>query len=348
MKTCAISILALAVASLQAFPANRLAIVISPDAGNEWREVAATLAAKHSGDAVCSIMETAPTGSLEKLREFSPTHVAFVMPCDSFDNSVLLALKSMMRCIDPDPYDDAIWSVLTGPVPSVARRIAASREPQRIDAMLATTGVDMNDVPGEVAVLSDAFPVGEYMLKSADGSVVKECVTGDVSHVFREAWARLDPQLIVTSSHATERNLEMPFSQGNVTVANGAFVAGGATFSVPRREKVWIAPGNCLIANHIDSNDMLMTALSFGKVNQFAGYIKKTWFGFVGWNTWRNFEKLGMPLNEAYFSACRELQRKLSSGEWDDDREKAGLEWDLDGTMFYGDPLLEIRLAPAQ
>ncbi len=117
--------------------------------------------------------------------------------------------------------------------------------------------------------------------------------------------------------------------------------------AAPAREKVWLAAGNCLIANHVAADDMVMTALSFGKVNQFVGYFKPTWFGFVGWTTWRLFADGERSLVESYFEANERLLRKLATGDWADAREKAGLEWDRDATIFYGDPRVNVRLPGA-
>ncbi len=337
-------------------PRRRFAIVISPEnaADAAWMDVARTLAAKH-GDAKGETIIVAPP--LEAARELGarrPLRVAFVMKQDEFDASSLVALKNMMRALDDDPFDDALWGIVTGPDVATARRIAASCEPSEIRRLVATTGVDDRAVPGETAVFSDAYPVGEWREKGADGAIRHGCITGDVSRIFADAWRRIDPDFLLTSAHATERNLEMPFSQGGIIATGGVFAACAdvhgrgelAVLARPSAEKVWLAAGNCLIANHIAPDDMLMTALSFGRVNQFAGYIKETWFGFVGWNTWRLFAAGDHSLVESYFAACRELLEKLDKRDWKDEREKRGLEWDRDATIFYGDPMLDIFFKP--
>ena len=312
-----------------------------------WRKAADSLVARHCAEADVRLVESCPVDSLGALRELKPRYVAFLMKPGEFDNETLLSLKRMMRAIDGDPFDDAIWGIVTGPDPETAQRIASSSAPREVSSILATTGVDGNIVTGEVMVVSDAYPKGSWRRKGLKGADVCGCETNDLTQVFLRGWREIDPELIVTSSHATERNLEMPFSIGNIIATNGIFMAspkvrdaaGAVPLAAPSREKVWVAPGNCLIANHIDSQDMVMTALSFGKVNQFAGYIKPTWFGFAGWNTWRYFGSMGYSLAESHYAACLWLQRKLDAGDWESDVEKAGLEWDLDATVFYGDPL---------
>lgn len=324
----------------------RLAIVANPAAlaDRQWREVAEALAKKHSCDAESRIICADEGNLLVALKEFRPRYVAFVLrPCD-FDNAVLVSLRRAMRNIDQDPYDDAIWGIVTGPDAATALRIASSRKQELVSSILATTGVDSDAAPGEVAVLCDAYPKGEYWRKDASGAIRRSHTDESMAPAFASFWNEIDPELILTSSHATERNLEMPFSRGNVTIADGRFFADGVMLSPPANEKVWLAAGNCLIANHLDNADMLMCALSYGKVNQFVGYIKETWFGFVGWTTWRYFGGHGYSLAASHYAAQILLERKLATRNWKNDTESAGLAWDLDGTIFYGDPMHRVWL----
>jgi hypothetical protein len=343
---------ALAATASSGMEKPRYAVIASPVTleSPEWRTAAEALAAKHSNEAVTDIIAENPTNALARLREIRPRYVAFLMRSEEFGHSTLVALKRMMREIDEDPFDDAIWGIVTGPDSATALRIARSENPKVVRSVLATTGVEENIAPGEVAVLSDANPPGEWWRKGADGAVVRHSETGSVERVFADAWATIDPELMLTSSHATERNLEMPFSLGNLIATNGTFAVtpkvewrGEALpLPAPKVEKVWLAPGNCLIANHTADDDMVMTALSFGKVNQFAGYIKKTWFGFAGWTAWRYFGIAGYPMNVSHYAANQWLVLKLHLGEATDPHELAGLMWDLDATVFYGDPMQRV------
>ena len=341
---------------------TKLLIIISLLAGQsaEWRDVAGALSAKHLNEATVVVECVDPTNSLEVLRRERPRYVAFVMQPGELDKDVAVRLRHVVRSVDDDPFDDAIWGIVTGPTAADARRIASSREPAALRTVLATTGVDADVVPGPVTVLSDAFPKGEWWQKDEFGNIARHSTTGEMVSAFVDAWNTLDPDMLLTSSHATERNLEMPFSMGMIVSGHGAYqpiaswsADGSSTkpsnareIMPANREKIWLAAGNCLIANHIDENDMVMTALSFGKVNQFVGYIEKTWFGFVGWNTW-GFFKEGAPLNESYYAANQWLATKLALNDIKDDMELKGLLWDRDATLFYGDPMLQVRLPPS-
>ena len=369
-----------------------------------WKDVADALEAKHADEATVQRLVAAPaiTDARVGIQELKPTHVAFVMRPEEVDFKTTVALKRLMRAIDDDPYDDADWGIVTGPTAADAKRIAASREPQAINSVLATTGVADDCVPGPIYCLSDANPPGCWKVKGADGRVAHHSTTNDMSWIFAEGWNAIDPDLIITSSHASQRNLEMPFSRGNIIPLNGTFVAcpdlrlidyrTGQAVPVPRcvpargalqplrspaREKVWIAAGNCLIADNLRPGEtMVMTALGFGKVNQFVGYISTTWFGEIGWGTLGNFNK-GMSLVAAYHAANRKLIDELeetvanakdfnpefvSAKDYDrlmvearkfkfqakkpiaNPQEFLGRLWDRDATVFYGDPMVEVYL----
>ncbi len=333
----------------------RFAVVATAEtlAREAWKAAAEALLAKHADEAAGEIIAVDTLGGVaDALKKSRPRYVAFLLRADEFGSKELLALKKTMREIDSDPYDDAIWGIVTGLDAATALRIASSSEPKRIENILATTGVDADIVPGRVCVLSDAFPKGEWWMKGADGAIVRNSATGSLHGIFADAWRELDPDFLLTSSHATESNLEMPFSHGNIIVKDGAFAGtvkpgseeGLVRLGAPEREKVWLAAGNCLIANHTNNTDMVMTALSFGKVNQFVGYIKKTWYGFAGWTTWRLFAKAGLPLNLSHYAACQIIAHRLATGDWEDETDHKGLIWDRDGTVFYGDPMLRVGI----
>ncbi|MCR5414866.1 MAG: hypothetical protein K6F50_09120 [Kiritimatiellae bacterium] len=372
----------------------------------EWKGVADALEAKHANEAKISRVtyDGNVTNLLADLREKSPRYVAFVMQPEEVRFKTTLAIKRMMRDIDEDPFEDAIWGIVTGPTAKDALRIAKSRGPARLETALSTTGVGDGIVPGALVCFSDAYPKGEWRTKSADGKTEKHSSKGDISDEFRKAWNSLDPDFILTSSHASQRNLEMPFSRGNIVPVDGRFEtmpkqtlidyatgmakagprkSSGTPLDAPKREKVWLAAGNCLIADNLGKpgENMVMTALGFGKVNQFVGYEATTWFGDIGWNTWAYFGTQRLPLVESHWTAKQWLLKRI--GEWvsnagdfrpkctdaasydrilvdlqrfpfkgikpitnqQDAQKFAGMLWDRDATVFYGDPMTDVSLA---
>ena len=139
--------------------------------------------------------------------------------------------------------------------------------------------------------------------------------------LFGERLANANAQMVVTSSHATQFNLEMPFSRGLIFPANNRFymlsspnmrdfmtplsqalrgrteglAALAETLGCPAIEpdgttRVWIAAGNCLFGDaHSTNQSMAITALSAYTCNQVVGYTVPSWYGAGGWGTLGTF-----------------------------------------------------------
>ncbi len=379
------------------------AIVSSPQvaATPEWTAVADALAQKYkaNGDQVVCVAEAE---AQPQLTACQPQIVAFVRTPDEVDFPTIVKLHRLMRQLDDDPLEDAIWGIVTGPTAADALRVAKAPKPNLTKA-LTTTGTQEARFT-DVVTLLDVQPVGTVIRKTAGGEPQRTVVAGDLTQTFVSAWQELDPGVIVTSSHASERNLEMPFSKGNIVAKDGAFWtcpvaqlidyktghAKGEAMPVvsqlptPRQEKIWLAPGNCLLANHIPGQDsMVMTALGFGKCNQFMGYAVTSWYGAMGWGTYHKWLAGNKTLGEAYWETQNETIQKVlalcpeavafqpvsaTAKAYETDflqqfhtflrahanslktrltpeslRDLMGLLWDRDTTVLYGDPALDSR-----
>ncbi len=334
-----------------------------------WNGVVEALKSKHA-DMETSVLVSAPdiTDCRVGMQDLPHRYVAFVMRPEEARIETVRELSGIMHRLDGDPYEDAIWGVVTAPTPGDALRMVESDEPRTIETALATTNIDPQLVPGYVASFSDGNPPGCWYVKDETGKVERFRKDGDLSADFAREWSRCDPNFILTSSHASELNLEMPFSRGNMVTRQGRFamcpqaalidyktsqakvesfetLPGTIPIEEPKSEKIWIAAGNCLIANNKGRDNMAMTALGWGKCNQFMGYMTTTWFGFMGWETLRNFATRRQTLGEAHFAAKVSLQRELEHPEKLDAFRRAGLEWDYYATVLYGDPARSNRLA---
>ena len=97
-----------------------------------------------------------------------------------------------------------------------------------------------------------------------------------------EKYKELDPDLLVTSSHATEHNLEMPFSVGNLKADAGRLYADFMTreyLNGTSHPRVYFAAGNCLIGNiDNDPNSMAVGWLSGMDATSMVGYVVTTWY----------------------------------------------------------------------
>ncbi len=358
------------------------------DADPAWRKVADELHKKYAKTPLASRIAVAnPTEAAPLLREVplgfdKPDFVAFVMKPEEATERTVYALHAMMKSLDDDPYYDAVWGIVTGPTPEAALRVATAK-PIHPRSALSTTGVNFAPFT-DATTLSDGYapgfkredyalpnkPVAVYEKRDGKESAMR-IVRGDSTSVFASAWDELDPELVVTSSHASQRNLEMPFSTGNIVPRNGELwslpdkklidyttgqadasasaQAAASKLAAPKRDKVWIAAGNCLIGDYKDANSMAAAMIGYGRVVQFMGYVKTTWFGEIGWETLAQFFERGATAAEAWYFAGQNLERKLSLM---DKRYRTqnlvGRIWDRNATILWGDPALDASLEESQ
>lgn len=363
----------------------KYAVVVSRSANADpsWRAVADALAAKYAKPPFSScVVVSDPAQAAQQLREAAPRYVAFVARPDEAGAQTVYALHALMKSLDGDPYYDAVWGIVTGPTADAALRVATA-QPVHPRAALTTTGIGLR--PFDAATtLSDGYAPGssrdEYarpdcpvaiIEKRGGGAPRSRIVRGDTTAVFVDAWKALDPELLVTSSHASQRNLEMPFSTGNIVprkgelwslpgkslidyttgkaAANAASHEASAPLEPPRRNKLWIAAGNCLIGDYADNDAMAAAMIGYGRVVQFVGYVKTTWFGEIGWECLAQFLERRATVAESWYFAGQNLERKLGlMDQTRRDTNLAGRIWDRNATMFWGDPALEASLSETQ
>lgn len=358
-------------------------VVLSKSAAADpaWRAVADALAAKYEKHPYSSsVVAENPTSAADALRSKYPTprYVAFVMKPEEATARTVLALHALMKSLDDDPYYDAVWGIVTGPTAETAMRLVAAKSVHPRTA-LTTTGVDFRPYDS-ATTLSDGYAPGskreEYSRPDRPVAIVEKrngaqaatrIVRGDTTAEFVAAWSALDPELLVTSSHASQRNLEMPFSTGNIVprddalwslpdkrlidyatgqaASNATAQAATAPLAEPKRDKVWIAAGNCLIGDYADNGSMAAAMIGYGRVVQFMGYVKTTWFGEIGWETLAQFAENRATVGEAWYFAGQNLERKLGLMKKDmRDMNYAGRIWDRDGTALWGDPALDASI----
>ncbi|HNY25989.1 MAG TPA: hypothetical protein PKH31_01280, partial [Candidatus Sumerlaeota bacterium] len=382
--------------------ASSYAVVVSSEtlAKPEWKAVVEALVKKHRARVISyeGELETA----LPALKEAFPKYACFVSRPEETGFKQIARIYRMTRKLDDDPYGDTIFGVITGYTAEDALRLAQATAPTVVNTALITAGVG-NDRYKESFYISDGTP-GEFGWKKPDGTTGKDN-KGKVDQTRRyiEQFEGLDPDVIVSSGHASERNLEMPFSKGNIVCKDGKLFgylakermideSGQAKkgqiqgellpIREPKRPKLYLPIGNCLIGDIPDRNCMALAWLGYGKVNQMIGYTDTTWFGAMGWGTMRYWEQMGgvAPLNESLFFTNQQLLNRLTTLypktaglEFDlskklniqtigngvvqtmtpEEREKPdqaairdnmGLLWDRDVVAFYGDPALEVRL----
>ncbi|OCA02102.1 peptidase m16 domain [Akkermansia glycaniphila] len=303
-----------------------------------WKHVADTLVTKHGGTLV--VLDGDVTSGSDKLKKMAPRYLAIVGKPEELSRPVVTHYHRLTREFDADPFGDCIWGMVTGYTAADAQRIADAKEPLIIKRGGGTTNIDASrfeksmcitdwkpfhvleqegykeptDIQygekGRLGVQSD-----KVLVDTPEG---RKLVKEGMVHKFVEFMEKDKPQLLVTSSHATQYNLEMPFEVGLIVSSDNKFhilkrqdrsayasllsgVLFGAdetklkqfldtkhfeTIKPDQEPKVWLAAGNCLFGDVKNTkNSMAVTALSGYGCNQATGYTVPSWYGKSGWGT---------------------------------------------------------------
>lgn len=313
-------------------------------AAPEWKLVADTLVQKYEGATLKVLPALTEDALIQALRESGARYAAYVLRPEEIGRELVNNIHRAARKVDDDPYGDCIWGIVTGYSAKDAQRIAEAKEPLIIRRLLATTNVNAARFEHSYCIADyDGIPIFEQSgyteptktIYTADTPEGKAIVENGMQGKFAQQLSTQKPHFIVTSSHATPFNLEMPFSKGLIFPANNRFYQVGAkqllaftsacqpamegktealqslaeamqfpVIEPDATERVWIAAGNCLMGDAAHTNQsMVITAISAYGCNQFVGYTVPSWFGAAGWGTLYFFmdHADGTTLAEAFF-----------------------------------------------
>lgn len=257
----------------------------------EWQAVANSLAEKHNADIVT--FEAAPREALEAIREAYPRYVAIVDMPENVGRDYVIDLHHLCREVDDDIYGDFLWGIITGYDAQAAQRMVDnSTEPLVIKDAVATI-MELNSAKWfDNYAWVDDHTRGLWGYKNGrDGEIVTDTVAPEqVLHKFTELYEAYDPDLVVTAAHATQQNLEMPYSLGNLRPRNGELYADDR-FSEDEwplvesgKRRVYTAVGNCLIGDVNNTRESMAIAWMNGSnAATMIGYVVTTWHGRAGW-----------------------------------------------------------------
>jgi zinc protease len=324
----------------QAAAESDYAVVVSSATvqDKEWAKVVGALERKHHAKVVTAT-NIFGAQCRNDLRKLQPRYVAFVARPEEIGAEFIRQANLLSREMDDDPYGDFIWGIITGATPQVALRLATVEKPLVVRRALTTTGINAGPLDA-CLTLSDG-KAGDFMLKE-NGKVSRGNKTNDnisAHERFLDYYNTNDVDLLVSSSHATQVNLEMPFTDGSIVISGEhmfmvdkpglhSFVRaasgqdrtglwyqapGGAerraewakTTTAPElrhamNSKIYIAAGNCLMGDPMNTADSLVIDwLSYQGVNQFVGYTAATWYGKGGWGTLELWQDYGGQYNVA-------------------------------------------------
>lgn len=204
-------------AALAEVPETDYAVVASTAtlANPAWSNVVQALCQKHHAALVCTA--GSPAGATDGLSKFQPRYVAFVARPEELDVQFVREIHLMSRAMDADPFADFYWGIITGYSANDALRIVRRTEPLSVKRSLNTTGVNP-ELFDEVLTLSDANPPGNWqqVINGRKESGREDPKGPGHAARFADFFTNHSPDLLVTSGHATEVNLELPFGMGSL------------------------------------------------------------------------------------------------------------------------------------
>lgn len=352
----------------------------------EWMKVVDALATRHK--ATVLYYGEKPAELLEKFRELEPRYVAFVETPENLNREYVMDGHRLSRSVDDDIYADYMWGIITGYTPADAMRmVEGSRKPFVIRTALNTT-VEMNGGKwfDKFAYMSDGGEPGGWGEKCGPGQGVRSYNINkwEILDKWVEKYKEIDPDLLITSSHATEKNLEMPFTTGNLKPKGGRLYADFITpeyLDGTLHPRVYYAAGNCLIGNvDNDPESMAVAWLSGAGATSMVGYVVTTWYGRNGWGGLKYWAsnagrltlaqavylnqqdmlqteqawspemlKVEYPFTASPFGERDEFKkvfREATGMESTDDQ--MGFVHDRNVLAFYGDPSWDVKLQAAE
>lgn len=356
-----------------------------------WEAVVTQLSKKH-GDAPVIYYDHHPDELLKQIRKANPRYVGIVEKPENLARDYIMRLNRFSRSIDDDIYADFFWGIITGyDAAAAGKMVYNSTEPLTIKSCVSTVMETAEGKWFEKYAYMDDQNMGIYGYKMPwDKTVKREAIyrtvpatrgtkqVPDLLPLFYEMYQKIDPDLLITASHASENALEMPFSAGFIRAQEGHLYAqlpgGNKNLVESGKRRIYLPIGNCLIGN-VDStrNSMAIAWMNSANVATFVGYVVSTWHGRSGWGCLKYF--LTTPgrytLAESFFlnqqdmlaqmndwypelihepydfyggsrsGAAERLQKILNRKPT---KDEIGFWYDRDVLAYYGDPKWNVRL----
>lgn len=298
----------------------------------EWRKVADALVHKHTASLI--VYDSAVEECVPALRKQFPKYICFLTRPECAGTRFVVRTNRLIRTLDSDPYADAVHAIMTGYDAAAALRTALADEPKVASTALLSCGVGPDRFK-EAAFISDGGR-GIYGYKHPDGKIETFTDTSNKALFFSNVIETLAPDVIMTSSHGSQYNIEMPFSEGSIVGKNGKvwrqrgkealidYKTGQSKkitldndrlvlIDPPKKPNVFFAFGNCLTGDIPRADCIALDAMAHLKSSQFIGYCFTTWYGLQGHLALRYWEQGGgyTPLNESHFFANQILLSRL-------------------------------------
>lgn len=305
----------------------------------DWKRTADKFLKRYAGTLVVWSGDDVNSAFAE-LKKIAPRYVAVLATPEEIDRVFVAKIHRISRKMNDDIFGDFLWGIISGRDGATAGTLLAGNAPLVLERAIGTTNFDqarfkksffITDWGAREYIETENFVASEKK-NAADGVEMVE--------MFAERWEKIRPQFVISSSHATEFNLEMPFGEGLLASAGTSFkiipkskmpfFAGTLRNDPARRNflkkgkfemlpktpdhKIWFAAGNCLFGDALRSADsMAITAISAANVKQLVGYTVPSWFGEGGWGTSDKFFNghATTSVGQAWFFNNQVLLKKL-------------------------------------
>lgn len=349
-----------------------------------WVKVIDALSEKHKNSKIFSFKEGKPEQVLLELKESAPKYTCFVAHHKEVTREWVSKIHQLTRNLDEDPYTDTIWGILTGYDAANALSIAKTNKPLTIERVASGTEVALEHCVEGIWYCE--LNKGKIVQKKRNGSPSESQGPDDSTEALAKSLNNYKAQLFVTSGHATERGWQIGFryKNGYFKSKNGNLYGqdtSGRNIPISSNNpKVYMPIGNCLMG-HIDGQQAMALAwLKSGGVRQMLGYTVPTWYGYAGWGCLDYFvEQPGRyDFAHAFFAnhhaliyrlqkyfpevAAKEIinpeQASAIASKIKITKEAkmagltrqdaAGLLFDRDAVVFYGDPAWKAKMAEGE
>lgn len=330
--------------------ADDYAVVIQSDTANQagWKAVATALVEKHGASVLTWEKEVQEV--LPQLAALHPRYSCFVTPRDQATREYVAAVHQLTRRLDRDPYTDTRWGILTGF--DAANALAIAKHDKPLVIRRVASGTELALEMCQEGLWYDELVKNKLVRRDKGGEVRELKGPDDTTSALVDSLNEYQPDLFVTSGHATERGWQIGFTYRNGFFRSRAGQLFGEdtkrkTYAVESpNAKVYLPIGNCLMG-HIDGPDAMALAwMNDAGVKQMMGYTVPTWFGYGGWGVLDYFvEQPGRyTLTDAFFANHHALIHSIETKSGN----QRGMEFDRDVVAFYGDPGWSARMADAR
>ncbi len=264
------------------------AVVVSEKTfGNpQWRKVVDALARKHSGEVVLYSSDVREVAM--ELSARMPDYVCFVATPEEITRPFIVNIHHMLRKLDDDIYEDALWAILTGYNAADALRIAACAEPLVLRRSISGTSSGPL-TPFDSGLRFAESIKGKMWIKSKGGEEKEAKYEPDGVKIMVDALNNTKPDCFFTSGHATTKDWQVgyKFKGGQFRCKDGQLYGldtTGKKYDINSpNPKAYLAVGNCLIGLIPQRDCMALAWMHSGGAHQMFAYIATQWYGHMGW-----------------------------------------------------------------